>query len=427
MFPMAAMPAIGITLFLHYFSFTINNLQYFHPEIKCKKNQNYSKKIPQKTKRLAEHSYLQYNLTMKGKDMPKNNVQKIAERAGVSIATVSRILNGKLGHAPETILRVKTIADELAQENKHSAPVSAISHAIGVVVYQYANFLNNVYTATLIDGIVSAANAQGYSTMLLTVTESTCNTEYIRNMTAFYRLHGLIIPGNHYLYKLILDLQKTHIPTVGINANIPGIDLNVYCDSFRSGNEAASYLINHGHRRVGFISISKDFNHVKLHDGFIQTYSKVHPEEKVLCWQFKDLQESIFGTLNTISCSAAPPTALYFTNSELARRFMLAFRNSNLRIPEDLSILSSEESGELLDFGVTTLAQPTHQMGEAAAKLLLQQIHKNNDVREVEFICSFKERSSICKLNKNSFRFHHTQKTNKTPLNRTGGKSDIFH
>lgn len=341
--------------------------------------------------------------------MPKNNVQQIAEKAGVSIATVSRILNGKLGHSPETIRRVKALADELARENTPVAPSTAVSNAIGIVVYDYPNFLCNTYVATLLDGIVGAANAQGYSTMLITVAESTCNPEYIRNMIAFYRLQGVIIPGNHYLYKLIRDIKKLSIPAVSINSALPDMLPAVSTDAVRRGEDAANYLLNYGHRRVGIVTMTGDQDHAGICEGFFRIYRKFVPGEKVMHWEYRDIEDAIFYAVNTIAGAAVRPTALFFANSSLARRFYLALLDRNLEIPGDISILSCEEYGELVDIGITTLAQPTHQMGKAAAKLLLKQIHDPSEVQNEVFFCSFKERASIKNLNTGNSRSHFTR------------------
>lgn len=342
--------------------------------------------------------------------MARNNVQKIAEKAGVSIATVSRILNGKLGHAPETIRRVQALARELAEETSKPQKNSVPCSAIGVVVYQYPDFICNAYVSFLLDGIVSAANALGYSSMIITLSENTCNPEYLRNMVAFYRLQGLIIPGNHYLYKLLNEISRYDIPMVGINAVLQNSIPEVRADALRKGEEAASYLLHHRHRRVGLVSISGDSDHEHFCAGFRRIFQKSAPEEKIQHWLFHDINESIFGALNSIATSAAPPTALVFANSQLARRFYLGLRGSNIQIPEDISILSCEEHGELLDLGITTLAQPTQQMGKAAVKLLMKCIQSSEKVEDEVFICTFKERSSVRNLNTESFHFHYRNK-----------------
>lgn len=332
--------------------------------------------------------------------MSKRNIKEIAQQTGLSTATVSRILNDKLGHKPETILRVKALAREL--ECKHSSrkkTVPATSKAIGVIVHLYSDFLDNNYTASLLNGITAFAAAQNYTVMLLTVTEETCNLDYIRKMIAFYRLQGVILPGNHFLYHLAKELGQLQVPAVTINTKQNPLISDVSTDSITRGEIAAKYLLNKGHTRLGIIAMADDDNHQQICRSFIETAKQYLPSEKILHWEYKSEKESIIHAVNTILHGSEPPTALYFVSSDLVRLFYPLILNSNLRIPEDISILSSEEKNELQGLGITTFIQPTRQIGETAVKLLLQQCCGQSSIQNEIFPCKLRERSSVSDRN----------------------------
>jgi DNA-binding LacI/PurR family transcriptional regulator len=235
--------------------------------------------------------------------------------------------------------------------------------------------------------------------MLLTVTEETCNLNYIRSMIAFYRLRGVILPGNHYLYNLARELDQLQVPAVTINTKLNPHIPDVSTDLVSRGELAANYLLNKGHGRLGIISMANDAPHQQISKGFIETVKRHLPHEKVLHWEYKYEQESIIHAVNTILRGSEPPTALYFVSSDLVRLFYPLILNSKLRIPEDVSIVSSEEKNELQGLGITTFIQPTRQIGEAAAKLLFQQCSGQVPIQNETFSCKLRERSSVSDRN----------------------------
>ena len=144
-------------------------------------------------------------------------IKEIAERANVSTATVSRILNGKHCHRSSTVETVRRAIEELRAEG----PVltgfeTAAAESVGIMMFSYRDFLNTNYTATLVTAMVEALTAEDLSVQLLTLSSKRLSIGYIESMIRAHRLRGLLIPEFDILYAISEKLVKLPIPVIGI-------------------------------------------------------------------------------------------------------------------------------------------------------------------------------------------------------------------
>ena len=160
-------------------------------------------------------------------------IKEIAERANVSTATVSRILNGKHCHRSSTVETVRRAIEELRAEG----PVltgfeTAAAESVGIMMFSYRDFLNTNYTATLVTAMVEALTAEDLSVQLLTLSSKRLSIGYIESMIRAHRLRGLLIPEFDILYAISEKLVKLPIPVIGIgNLAEPGLPNCVCADN----------------------------------------------------------------------------------------------------------------------------------------------------------------------------------------------------
>ena len=114
-------------------------------------------------------------------------IREVAERANVSISTVSRILNGKSGHRASTVESVRRIASEIDREEAQSTASLQAPESIGIVMAAFSNFLNTSYNSTLISAILEALTVEGFTTQFITRCYSQMNAVFFRNVVRSYR------------------------------------------------------------------------------------------------------------------------------------------------------------------------------------------------------------------------------------------------
>lgn len=326
-------------------------------------------------------------------------IKDIAVRAGVSTATVSRILNRKIGHSPATAMMINNIISEMEAENAMEERIP-IPDCIGILLCVYRDFLYDEYPSALMTAIAETLSQGGCTMHLLTVSESRMNLEYVRKIVSYYHIKGLIVPAFDYLYELCAHLPQLNIPVVCIGRAVCDQFYQVTSDGRRAGSNAADYLWSRGHRRFGIIRMAQTNNEQRLRsEGFHAKLAELGNTEKIWCWEFRNTSDPLFPVVTEILNASAPPTAIFMTNSTLCRQFVDLLHRNGLRIPEEISLLSIEENGELYDLGITCLAQPVRQIGETAAKMLLKKLYGTEPRRVERFDCSLKERNSVANRN----------------------------
>ena len=143
-------------------------------------------------------------------------IRQVAERAKVSTATVSRILNGKSGHRAATVESVRRIVSEIDREASQAAAAVRAPECIGIAMASYTDFLNTSYNSTLLTAIMESLTTEGFVAQLITRKPEQMNADFFRNCIRAYRLKGLIIPEFDTSYRVSRELNSFGIPIVSI-------------------------------------------------------------------------------------------------------------------------------------------------------------------------------------------------------------------
>lgn len=329
--------------------------------------------------------------------MEHTTIKEVANKAQVSTATVSRVLSGKYRHTSETVENVKRIIEELRVARSLPAPEVTVPESIGIAMFAYRDFLNDSYNSTLITSIMETLTTENLTAQLIALTPTRLNIEYIKNLIRAYHLRGLIIPEFDVLYAISRQLEQLPIPVVGIGQL--ALRHHVCSDAFRAGSEAANYLWCNGHRRFGIVSMSRtDLGHEQRVTGFMETVRQLGGgSARIWRQELRTMEDTVSGWVSEMLNRKEAPTAVLVTNSFICQKIYAELVQAGLSVPEDVSLLSFEENGELehLPVPISVLAQPTRAMGAMAVNMLIKHL-RNIEAKDREVMnCSLIIRKSV--------------------------------
>lgn len=308
----------------------------------------------------------------------------IARRAGVSESTVSKALNRNSDISEDTKKRIMEIARELNYVPNYRARALARSSSrnVGIVIPS----INRHYFAELVQHMRLRLQKADYS-MLLCSTDRRSDLErtYLEKFKSG-QVDGAIVTYviHRENMRYVIDLVDSGIPVSFTNAywpRLPGDHLTkvpfVAFDFWSGGYTATKYLIELGHKRIGYIG-DYYYSEVGLfegrYEGFCQAMEAagLNVDDRFV---FKDCDSLHHGAECGRQLLELPdrPTAMLCMNDELAIGLVHALQNAGVRVPEDMSVVGADNI-ELSGFvtpAITTLQFPKRELGERTADLLL--------------------------------------------------------
>ena len=299
----------------------------------------------------------------------------VANEAGVSYATVSRVVNNKGSINPETrekVLRAMAKLGYVANLQARSL-AGGRSHVVGLLVHA----IDTAYIGEIIRGIDEELANANYDLMLYTthrrkIKESTYVSTLTRGLADGLLL---VLPRNHTSY--IETLQRRNFPYVlidhrGIDQDGPAVGVT----NWQGAYDATSYLIELGHQRIGFITGALDIGcSLDRLEGY-KAALKEHqlPFDPELVQEGDFLQPRAYACTNELLSLTNRPTAIFASNDISAFGAMEAVREYGLRMPEDISIIGFDDIPQASNVhpALTTVRQPLEEMGRKATQMLLQ-------------------------------------------------------
>ena len=319
-------------------------------------------------------------------------IKDIAQRLKISASTVSRALRDLPDVKPETMAQVKELAKELNYLPNPIAQglVKKRSYNIGVIIPE---FMIHFYSEAL-SGIYKVANQAGYNVMVCQTNENYNNELKSIKTLVSSRVDGLIVAiskeTSDFEHLNSLNLRKT--PLVVFNrVSKEIIASKVVLDDFNSAYKATRHLIDCGCKHIAHIAGPMNLQlSIDRKAGFkkaLEKYNLKFEEELVEACGFtiedgKEAMEKILQTGKKVDglfsvCDASPYGA------------MAVLKNAGYKIPEDISVIgfTNEPFSKLIEPSLSTISQPSFEMGETAAHLLLKHIeNKDNFVTETRVL-----------------------------------------
>jgi len=302
----------------------------------------------------------------------------VARLAGVSVSTVSKVINDRYGVAPETYDKVMDIVADLGYES--SLVASSLrrhsTNVIGILVPEFEPF-----STELLKGISSAAEGTGYE--LLAYSGNLEHNQVGWERRSLSRLAGTLIDGAVIVAPTATVTDAT-IPVVAVDPHTgrPGPS-TVEADNVGGARAATQHLIDLGHRRIAHVRGRTDLVSAKLREqGYRQALEAAgipFDPDLVRVGGYRAAETT--DAARELLTLPHRPTAIFSANDLSAIRVLEIARELGLRVPEDLSVVGFDNVPEAANAvpALTTVAQPLHQMGAEAVRLLLELLRGRTD------------------------------------------------
>ncbi|MCL4256121.1 MAG: LacI family transcriptional regulator, partial [Anaerolineae bacterium] len=322
------------------------------------------------------------NANHKAKDL---NLEDIAKEAGVSRATVSRVINNEAYVSEETRHRVQTVIEKLGYTPNIRGRILATgrTNIIGVVIPHSLTtvFDDQFYFPTLLNGVAQAANQRNYA-MLLWIQESSTDEErFYDRILKNHLMDGVLLASAEKDNSFIPRLLDTGIPLAMVEYPDRWEDrINfVTVDNYEAAIVATKHLYHQGRRKIGHITGSlNNSDGLKRFHGYQQALAELgipYREEFVFEGNF----ESNSGYRGMQALLKAHVDAVFCANDPTAIGALKALNELGVRVPGDIAVVGFDDLPTSERNKLTTIHQPIHTKGAQATHLLLDQIEGVSD------------------------------------------------
>ncbi|MBR7834108.1 LacI family DNA-binding transcriptional regulator [Actinospica durhamensis] len=303
-------------------------------------------------------------------------IRDVAEQAGVSVATVSKVINDRYGVAAETMARVQGVIRELGYEASLVAQ-SLRNHRTNVIGILVADL--EPFSTELLKGAADAIRGSGFE---LVVYSAGGRPGDVGGWEKRYlsRLSGTLVDGAVLVTPTVVDVQYGS-PVVAVDphtgsSSLPSVD----ADNLRGGRLATEHLLGLGHRRIGMLAGRADLESAQLREqGYREALAAAGvPVDDTLVrvgGYDPNLSRLVAQELLT---GPQRPTAVFAANDVTAIATIEVAQQLGLRVPEDVSVVGFDNIPEsaLCVPPLTTVNQPIRTMGERAVELLIRLIRE---------------------------------------------------
>lgn len=303
----------------------------------------------------------------------KVSIKDVASLAGVSVSTVSRVLNNGTYVTEEKRRRIMDAVAQLDFRPNYFA--KSLKAGVSKIIALIVPNINNPVYALIAQGAESVTRSQGYNLILCNTDEDpSLELEHIVQLKS-RNVDGIIFAtarsDTHYIDELNIPMVAVMRSTMGINA--------VTVDNFKIGYSATEYLIKRGHRKIFIFNGDSHISSFRVRtDGYRQAMEDNGiPAQKA--YEFSAPSEDA-DTLFRLSVemieNCGVPDAIFCVNWFRTIGVYGAAKKLGIRIPEDMSVMGVDDLifNEFLHPPLTTVSQPFYEMGTKAAEILLSQI-----------------------------------------------------
>jgi len=309
-------------------------------------------------------------------------IQDVAKTAGVSVSTVSRVLNGKVDVASDTQGRILDVIENLGYTTNLAARSmrSQKKNLVGLIMPDIAY----PFAVEVMKG-VNRAIAKSDSDLLVYTTGDVRKSGRASHEQKYVSLLNNSITDGVVIVAPVASEFSTDAPIVSIdpimsNPNYP----SVHATNYQGAMDAMEYLLDLGHKRIGFISgrVELESSNRRLM-GYrdVLEHAGISIDEKLIVSGDYTTETGAKGTQELLSLDS-PPTAIFASNDQAAMGVFQIVKERGMKVPEDLSIVGFDNISESEYIGLTTVDQHISEMGFVATQMLMKLIN-NEPVEEL--------------------------------------------
>lgn len=312
-------------------------------------------------------------------DYKNASLTSVAKMAGVSIATVSRVINNISNVNPETRVKVekaiKTLNYRPNRVAKRLRNKNASSNLLGVLIPD----IQNPFYVDVLRGIEDVASANNYAIIMCNFSQDEKKEAMYLEILQSESVDGLIAAPAHEHDPNVIRVVKSGLPMVCVDRGLVGVDVDLVGAENRNGAyEAVDHLIKKGYERIayisgmkqipssqqrekGFVSALKD-NGLKVDRNLIKYSDSRHDSSMRLCGELLDMKN--------------PPDAIFTGNNLITLGALETIHKRGLNIPEEVAIVGFDDMYWSISLNppLTAVRQPAYEIGKRSAELLIQRI-----------------------------------------------------
>ncbi len=309
-----------------------------------------------------------------------NSLKKVAEKAGVSIATVSRVINNSPSVNANTRIRVQKIIKELNYSPNRVAKRlrnrNTSSNLLGVLIPD----IQNPFYVEVLRGIEDVSYKNNYALMVCNFSQDETKEQMYLDIIQSESVDGLITAPVHEKDQKVINLVKGGLPIVCVDRGLLDVDVDVVLVENRKGAyQAVDLLAKKGYKRIGYISgipkipssrereigfqnALKD-NNLTLYPELIKYGNSAHESGVQLCDELLSLPN--------------PPDAIFTGNNLITLGALETIHRRKLQIPKDIAIVGFDDMYWSISLNppLTAVRQPAYEIGKCAAEQLISRIN----------------------------------------------------
>lgn len=328
-------------------------------------------------------------------------IYDVAKLAGVSTATVSRVINKTGKVTPKTEAIVKRAMEQLSFSPNSLAQNFAKmrSKTIGLIIPNPANnnYINTIYFSEIFNGVNNVLGPEEYSMLLINSKSNFVNI--INEFVDQRRIEGLVIGANPSRLEGFKEAIINKKPIVYIG-QVEGFDqgLHIYAQYHQYANQTLKYFIENGHRNIAYFGINEG-------KEIIEELCRNRENVIISYYNISNTIEDLQARIRAVFSKRDRPTAIFYDLFDQIQPLLSILNEMNLKVPEDVSLISVEHRkgiGASYIPQITNVYVPAYEMGKEAAKVLLDYLNGNIKEYNQQFNLESRiiERDSVIKMDK---------------------------
>jgi DNA-binding LacI/PurR family transcriptional regulator len=313
----------------------------------------------------------------------KVTIHSVAQEAGVSTATVSKVINNTGSISEQTRKKVFAAMKKL----NYSPDAAAASlrgkrtKAFGLLVPD----ISNPFYAEIARRIEDRSHALGYNVIMCNTDNDAAKEKSYLSLLTSQRIDGLVVASAFRSPDLLEELMEKGFPIVLMASEIPKLAINtVTVDDYKGGYLAASHLLSLGHRKIAIIMESVRSNMVRL-----AAFKEAMQEAKIpipdgYIVETEAVIQKGYESAKKLLTLEEKPTAIFACNDILAAGVLQAAKELGVNIPQDLSVVGFDNTvlSTTTSPMLTTVSQPIKEMGTKAVDLLVKEMEGEQTYKE---------------------------------------------
>ncbi len=315
-------------------------------------------------------------------------IYDVAREAGVSMATVSRVINGSANVKPSTRKKVLRVIEELGYRPNAVARglASKKTTTIGVILPD----ISSAFFAELARGIEDIANMYHYNIILSNSDQNLDKELKLINNLLEKQVDGLLFLGGNVTEDHRRIFTTSPIPIVLVATADPKHELpSVRIDLKKASYDAVSFLLGKGHTRIAFLSESfQNAMGRARYEGYVEALKEyqVPVNENLIMEIYPTYEMALKGTKTLLSLSV-PPTAIFAANDEIAVGAIHSIQDQGLKVPQDIEVVGFDNTriAEMVRPMLTSVVQPMYDIGAVSMRLLTKLINQE-EIQNMEVV-----------------------------------------